>query len=199
MQRTGTTSVGQFFNDHEYRVATWSFSIKNNWTTNWFIGDYEKIFRSIDFKTSQVFEDDPWWCLDFYKVIFHRFPKSKFVLIERDPDKWFDSMMKHSKGKSLGNTLIHSAIYQRVNEFNESKLNKSTQKNNLLPLNEVHRSKYKKIYVNRHKEVNNFFNTYGRNRIVRVRLEDKDKWQIIGAFFDIKVSPEYEVHVNKSI
>src|SRR5690554_6122442 len=87
VQRTGTTSVGQFFREHNYRVATWTISRRNDWTVKWFKGDYENIFNSFDFKTSQVFEDDPWFCLDFYKVLFHRFPNSKFVLVERDADK----------------------------------------------------------------------------------------------------------------
>ena len=67
----------------------------------------------------QVFEDDPWWITDFYKLLYHRFPKSKFILLERDPDKWFDSMVSHSGGLVLGNTHRHSYIYDRLEEFYE--------------------------------------------------------------------------------
>ena len=70
------------------------FLEKDNWTNKWFEGDYDFIFDDYRFKLSQVFEDDPWWCSDFYKVLFHRFPRSKFILIERDADRWFDSMIK---------------------------------------------------------------------------------------------------------
>ncbi len=116
-QRTGTTSTGQFFKDHGYKVATYGVSKHNAWTQSWLKGDYEKIFKSLHFKNHQVFEDDPWWCTDFYKVLFHRFPKAKFVLLERDADKWFNSMVSHSNGQTLGNTHTHSVLYNRTDEF----------------------------------------------------------------------------------
>lgn len=202
VQRTGTTSVGEFFRQHNYRVATWGISRKNDWTVNWFKGDYEKIFDSLDFRTSQVFEDDPWFCLDFYKVLFHRFPNSKFVLVERDADKWFNSMLSHSNGKTLGNTHLHTIIYQRLSEFYETGLNEtnlySSKIDNLLPLNEAHRKHYTNIYNLRNREVKTFFELFGKDRLINVRLEDDDKWQKIGAFFNIKVAKDYEVHANKS-
>ena len=111
VQRTGTTSVGQFFRQHGFRVCTWDVSHKNEWSNSWLKGDYNAIFKSKDFAVNQVFEDDPWWCNDFYKVLFHRFPQAKFVMLERDSDKWFDSMVKHSRGKTLGNTHRHAIIY----------------------------------------------------------------------------------------
>ncbi len=76
LQRTGTTSTGQFYKDHGYSVATFDMSFKNLWTVDYFRGNYEVIFRSKDFGSSQVFEDDPWWIGDFYKVLYHRFSDS---------------------------------------------------------------------------------------------------------------------------
>lgn len=201
-QRTGTTSVGQFFIEHNYRVATWSVSRRNDWTVKWFKGDYENIFNSFDFKTSQVFEDDPWFCLDFYKVLFHRFPDSKFILVERNADKWFDSMVSHSKGRALGNTHRHSVLYQRLNEFYNQKFEEpnlySSIIDNKLPLNEEHREHYTNIYKLRNNEVKSFFEIFGSERLVNVKLEDNDKWQVIGNFFNIKVPDGFEVHANKS-
>ena len=198
VQRTGTTSVGQFFKDHNFQVATWGVSRKNSWTVNWFKGDYERIFQSRDFKLNQVFEDDPWFCLDFYKVLFHRFPKSKFVLIERDADKWFDSMVRHSTGKTLGNTHLHASIYGRLKEFNDSKFeNKNRYSSiidNRLTLDESHRSFYKEIYENRNREVKFFFEEFGNDRIINLNLEDKDKWQKLGSYFNFQVDKDYNAH-----
>ena len=73
-------------------------------------GDHERIFRSPEFNRYQVFEDDPWWISDFYKVLFHRFPDARFVILERDADRWFDSMVSHSKGHTLGNSHLHAQI-----------------------------------------------------------------------------------------
>ena len=111
VQRTGTTSVGRFFLKHGYDVAIHRIAHNNDWKNLWFNGQYEQIFRSKDFRLHQVFEDSPWWYPRFYRVLFHRFPHSRFVLFTRDPDRWFDSMVNHSDGKNLFNAYVHSYIY----------------------------------------------------------------------------------------
>jgi hypothetical protein len=111
-------------------------------------------------------------------------------------------MVKHSDGKTLGNTHRHSVMYQRLNEFIEADFIEESQYtnkiDNLLPLNETHRVHYTSIYKLRNKEVKNFFEKFGKDRIVVVSLEDQEKWKKIGAFFNIQVADNYEVHANKS-
>lgn len=201
-QRTGTTSVGQFFKAHGYSVATWDISRKNQWTKLWFDGNYEKIFSSEDFIANEVFEDDPWWCLDFYKVLYHRFPYAKFILVTRESDAWFNSMLSHSQGRTLGNTYRHSKLYRREKEFYNTVGNtynyKSDTIDNLLPLNETHRNHYKEIYELRNKEIIDFFNRHESSRLIPLRLEDNDKWKKLGSSFNIYVSDSFEIHVNAS-
>lgn len=199
-QRTGTTSVGVFFHENNYRVATYAIARKNDWTLKWFKGDYESIFNSLDFKSSQVFEDDPWWCQDFYKILYHRFPRSKFILFERDADKWFDSMISHSGGKSLGNTYRHSRIYRRENEFYKLGLKTlySREIDNLLPLTEAERTHYTSLYILRNKEIKEFFKEHDNKRLFCCRLEDPDKWQKLGRYLNLKISSDYQVHANRS-
>jgi Sulfotransferase domain len=201
-QRTGTTSTGQFFKDHGFVVSGYSESRKNDWTLKWFSGNHEAIFKSLDFKLTNVFEDDPWWCQDFYKILFHRFPKAKFILLERNSDKWFDSMTSHSFGKTLGNTYRHSKIYRREKEFYTNNVRSkiySRDVDNLLSLDESHRTHYKEIYELRNREVKEFFQCFGNHRLFNCFLEDRDKWTKMGAFFGIKVNGGYEVHANKSV
>lgn len=204
-QRTGTTSTGKFFSKCGYNVATWNTNVKNKWTQKWFTGDFESIFQSQDFKNCNVFEDDPWWCEDFYKLLFFKFPDSHFVLVERDSDKWFNSMLSRGKGKTLGNTRIHTRLYQREQELEE--LNKSSKNlinfNNLnvydkrLPLNDSHREKYIKIYESRNSEIKSFFKENDEERLISVKLEDNQKWEKIANHFKIKNYPK-ETWVNKS-
>ena len=203
LQRTGTTSTGRFFKDHGYSVATYEVSKKNLWTTHYFKGDYEYIFSSKDFINLEVFEDDPWWLGNFYKVLYHRFPHSKFILLERDADKWFDSMMSHSHGMVLGNTHIHCSQYQRLDEFyqvfDHGYENFYTDViDNALSLDEKHREHYTKFYKLRNKEVKLFFNYHDGRRLFTAHLEDDALWQKMGEFFDIDVRAEYNVHANKS-
>ena len=203
LQRTGTTSTGQFFKDYGYSVATYGLSKKNAWTLSCFEGDFETIFQSRDFRISQVFEDDPWWLGDFYKVLYYRFPRSKFILLERDADKWFDSMVAHSGGKTLGNTHLHCSHYQRLMDFYEIaggalKNAYSGTIDNALPLGEEQRHHYTSFYKVRNDEVKLFFHHHDSKRLFNARLEDDGLWQKMGFFFNIDVMPEYTVHVNKS-
>ncbi|PKF61720.1 hypothetical protein CW745_10395 [Psychromonas sp. psych-6C06] len=200
-QRTGTTSTGAFFNDFGYKVATYPISRKNDWTGKWFKGDYETIFKSRDFKKYQVFEDNPWWCLDFYKVLFHRFPNAKFILLERDADEWFDSMVSHSKGKTLGNTHRHSILYNREEDFYNQEIDRklySKEIDNLLDLNEENREHYKAIYRNRNREVNVFFSEFGQDRLFTGELKDSNVWHEMSVFFGMKIPENYRSHKNAS-
>ena len=202
LQRTGTTSTGQFFKDHGYAVATYGVGLANAWTLHYWTGNYESIFRSYDFKTSLVFEDDPWWLNDFYKVLYHRFPDSKFILLERDADKWFDSMVSHSRGKTLGNTHIHCAQYQRLKEFYETASGHENAYTDVvdsaLPLSEAQREHYTSFYSIRNKEVKLFFQHHDVNRLFNADLDDGDLWQKMGRFFHTDVQGGYNIHLNKS-
>lgn len=200
-QRTGTTSVGEFFRKNGYSVAGYPTSRDKGWTLSWFEGDYEKIFKSFTFRKHQVFEDDPWWCLDFYKVLYHRFPKATFILFTRNPDKWYDSMMSHSKGMTLGNSTIHTKIYRREIELLRLQNNQETTLNkidNLLVLNEDYREHYKEIYNLRNREVVEFFQRNESKRFIHLTLEDDEKWEKLAAFYKIKLVKGFKVHENSS-
>ena len=121
MQRTGTTSTGKFFKDHGLRWIGWGGDRRNKWSAAWLEKDYDTIFNSFDFKTSNAYEDSPWWMPDFYKVIHQRFPDSKFILLKRDPEKWFKSMMAHSDGNVVGAPNRHCKVYRREDELKEAK------------------------------------------------------------------------------
>ena len=51
MQRSGTTSVGNFFSSFGYPVATNSIAWKNKWSKYWYNGDYDSIFSSKEFNS----------------------------------------------------------------------------------------------------------------------------------------------------
>lgn len=202
-QRTGTTSVGEFFKYFKYKVADWPTSNENKWSYYWENGDFETIFNSKDFKNNQVFEDDPWWLPEFYKVLYHRFPEAKFILFTRDSEKWFNSMLSHSEGKILGNTKRHCKVYRREEEFinlfdKESRLTYDEKRiDNLLTL-DGEKEHYIKLYELRNREVLEFFNKVNPNSLIHCELEDGNKWNKLGEFFNIKIPNEFTVHANKS-
>lgn len=113
MQRSGTTSVGDWLESHGFVRAGCPTSVRLGWTRMWMEGNYEAIFSSPEFIRADVFEDDPWWCPDFFRVVAKRYPDARFILLERDPDAWFDSMCRHSGGRNPGWTDVHARVYDR--------------------------------------------------------------------------------------
>lgn len=206
MQRTGTTSVGKFFRDFGLRWAGWPADLKNNWSGSWYEGDFESIFSSLDFRTANAFEDSPWFCPDFYKVLFNRFPNAKFVLFTRDPDAWFQSMINHSKGNVIGRSRSHSKVYRReleyydllhsgaIDEEVENQL-KSEKKMKIAG----HAEHYKEIYRLHNTEVQDFFRRHSPESLHVGRLEDPDKWKKLGKFLAIDVPDNYASHENASV
>ena len=205
MQRTGTTSVGKFFRDFGFRWAGWPKDEKNGWSDFWYEGDYEKIFSSIDFKIANAFEDSPWFLPDFYKVLFNRFPNAKFILFMRDPDAWFQSMVKHSRGNILDRSRVHCKIYRRELEYLDllhsgkidEKIENEIYSEKVMKL-PGHAEHYKNIYRLHNLEVQDFFQRHAPDSLHVGRLEDPDKWRKLGEFLGIEVPAGYTCHRNAS-
>jgi hypothetical protein len=203
MQRTGTTSVGKFFRDFGYRWAGWPADEREGWSSAWYRGDFEAIFESRTFRQCNAFEDSPWWLPDFYKVIYHRFPGSKFVLFTRDPDAWFASIVSHSGGKVIGSNRAHSKIYRRELEFfrlldaglvsDKDLCDVTVDPMMTLAGHEEH---YKDIYRLHNREVADFFGRHAPQALHIGTLDDPEKWQRLGAFLDIEVPATYQSHLN---
>lgn len=201
-QKTATTSVGQFFRDHNFRVAGWSVSRKNRWPEKWYKGDFEGIFNSEDFKINQVFEDTPWWYPEFYKILFHRFPDAQFVLLERDANAWYDSLVNHRKTRGgPDHPYRHCKAFRREhmlpNFFSFSRTNVKS-KDAFPDFSETLRQHYTQIYKNKNKEVREFFEVMDPKRLFYSKLENQNLWKDLGNHFYIKVSKEYDVHKNKA-
>lgn len=205
MQRTGTTSIGKFFRDFGFSCAGWPADAKNSWSVSWYEGDFEKIFSSRDFCRSDAFEDSPWFLPGFYKILFHRFPGSKFILLTRDPDRWVKSMLRHSQGHVIGWTKVHCKIYRREKEYfelirsgaiDEKHENRLTSPKTMTITG--HEDQYKDIYRLHNTEVQDFFARNSPESLHVGRLEDPRKWVRIGEFLELDVPWDYDAHENRS-
>jgi hypothetical protein len=202
MQRNGTTSVGKFFYDFHLYWAGWPISYKHQWGDKWYNGDFEQIFKSKDFIENNAFEDGPWFAPEFYKILFHRFPNSKFILFKRESDKWWNSMISHTGGKILGNPKIHCKLYRREKEYyhvTESLGKNATEEaiKELIRL-EGYKEHYINIYELYNKEVELFFNSIKPESLFISNLTDPDKWIKLGKFLNLDVPKGYDTHENKS-
>lgn len=117
MQRSGTTSVGDWLEAHGLSRAGSPTSVRLGWTRLWLAGRFDELFACPEFRAAEILEDDPWWCPGFYRELAVRFPDAKFVLLTRDPDEWFDSLCHHSGGRNPGWSDVHARIYGREEEL----------------------------------------------------------------------------------
>lgn len=111
-------------------------------------------------------------------------------------------MISHSGGKTLGNTYSHSKLYGREIDYYDLNIQStklySPEIDNLLELDESYREHYKKVYLLRNREILEFFDQFGKDRLIHTRLEDQDKWKKIGKFLNFQVKDGYNIHANKS-
>jgi hypothetical protein len=188
--------VGQFFRDFGYRTVGWSEDSQYQFSQAWYEGNHEYIFSHKVFLSGQLFEDSPWFFPDFYKVLFHRFPGSKFILITRDPDAWFCSMLNHNIIPNLVNTKRHCKVYRREHELYETIDNKLLKGKELSLLDDPNH--YKQVYRLHAREVIDFFETFATDALFHCQLEDPDKWEKLGDFCGLHIPSHYDVHANKT-
>jgi hypothetical protein len=205
MQRSGTSSVGKFLENFDFRCVDAKEDHYSHWSELWLDGNYDAIFSSPYFKGANAYEDTPWFFPEFYKFLFHRFKNAKFILFEREPSAWFDSMVNHSKGDIIGSSQVHCKIYRREleyldllnsDQFDETEENLRSSKKTMKLIN--HADYYKSIYQRHTLEVQNFFSKTSPESLHVGHLDDPQKWQKLGHFLNITVPDEYDCHQNQS-
>lgn len=165
------------------------------------LGNYEAIFRSLDFRSAQAFEDNPWWSNEFYKYLSFRFPRARFILLERDGDKWFDSMLNHNLIPGLSESYEHCRQYRKLKLYYRQKDIKDSPDAAgaaFPPMSEM-RAHYISVYEEHNREAREHFQKVGPERLFYARLEDPEKWAQLGRFLRIKVERGYDVHANRSM
>ena len=198
MQRSGTTSTGDWLESHGLIRAGSPTSTRLKWSRSWLQGEFEKNIRSDDFLHYDVFEDDPFWFPEIYIKLSKYFPESRFILLERDPDDWFNSMCRHSGGKNPGCTDIHARVYKREEELTSllEKIHTSPMEQNLLSIVKL-REHYTKAYQQHSRDIKKYFSSMP-NRLFYGELEDSQTFIDMLSFLDIERDPCVAIpHSNK--
>ncbi|MDO5655741.1 MAG: sulfotransferase [Flavobacteriaceae bacterium] len=183
LQKTGTTSTGDFFVHFGYPVVRSDLAQLRHWNAYWYQGEFEKIFQDTVFKNHQVFEDAPFWATDFYQILYKKFPDAKFVLLTRNSQKWFDSLAKHGNGKAPGNAQFHARIYG-IPEAVEKDFNIYD-----------HQTHYLEFYEKRNQEIIHYFDSK-QAEFIHIQLEDPLKWQKLATFAGLELNEEIRLHSN---
>lgn len=194
-QRCGTTSVGRFCRDQlGLTHRGYRHTLVNHWTRQWTEANYpdaqagameaacQKIFGSADFRMGQIFEDDPWWLPGMPEILATAFPTARFVMLTRPADEWFQSMIKHSQGRSLGFTDTHALIYDRWAEYQDA-LSQSKSADDVLFNGlsmEGMDAHYTRQYRERTEKIMNYFS--GKSNFFHAELSDPNKFTKLASF-----------------
>ncbi|MCB1479630.1 MAG: hypothetical protein KDJ62_12315 [Rhodobiaceae bacterium] len=196
MQRTGTTSFGDFC-ETQLGLSRRGYSIshKRGWTRAWYNGHLDDVFRDPYFRTGEVFDDDPWWCPGVASIVLNRFPQAKLVMFRREPEAWFRSLLSHSHGKSPGYTDIHARIYGREAEFTALLTNGVD-----IPLtNGFDLEGQREFYMEKLEEHQNWIASLASkqpDRVLVLKLDDPDKFRKIAVFLEFEDRPYTDVRSN---
>ena len=184
LQKSGTTSVGDFFQHFGYPVVRSDLAQFRGWNKAWFRENYTKIFEDPVFKNYQVFEDAPFWAKDFYKILHKKFPKATYILFTRNSDDWFDSLVHHGEGEILGDKRFHAKNYNRAEVLHNANFNIKN-----------HRAYYTQFYERRNREIIEYFEGE-KAPFFYSSLEEPLKWSKLANFLNFEIPDDFEIHSN---
>jgi hypothetical protein len=199
MPRSGIASIGRFFRDVGLRAAVAAPTREHRWTAAWHEGDLEAIFASPEFAHAQAFAGSPWWLPEFYKAVFQRVPGARFVLLTREPDAWFGSMLADAGG-GAADPRLHAKAFRRELEFlrrlHAGEVDDRTDaRGRGLPLHGLAQH-YAELYRLHNSEVMEFFGRHAPDALHWGELEDPKLWPRLARFLGTEVPIGYACHVN---
>ena len=188
--KTGTTSMRELFREMNFNVAPQEYQekyfdgIMRNST-----GEKKKYFdEQIKFFVDkyQVFQDMPFSIKNFYKEVNRLYPKSFYILLNRDPDQWYisflNALIKHTNSKDLKNLdfkKLKNNSYVRKGYLYDNMINAYFENINLEEINEKIKTKnfVISIFKKRNDDIKEFFKN-SKNFIEINIKQEKDNSKI---------------------
>ncbi|MGO8754246.1 MAG: sulfotransferase family protein [Gallionellaceae bacterium] len=140
-------------------------------------GDFQPALHAASYFRS--FQDRPWNVWDIFRHLDEKFPGSYFILTERDPENWWNSVEKWL-------TISH-------------KYDKAKHLRYLQHLKAGHLEK--RLFVDSYERYNDAVKTYfiGRSNLLVMNLEAGDGWDKLCSFLDLPVPDIDFPHANKQL
>lgn len=189
LQRTGTKSFSDFFKKNNFKIFSWSESVKLDLSGEIYRGNYDILKRLIN--KYDVFEDSPFFRIEIIKYISYNFPDSIFVYFERPFEDWFKSMISHSNGNIPGDPGRHMEFYNRLDEY----LGTNSCENFKIITN---KQAYHSSFFKHQNEVKYFFSNLDEKRFYYGNLYDAEKFKKMSDRLKLKLAFLEDVHIHKS-
>lgn len=191
--KTGTTSMQTAIEALGYKVC------KGHWQnghTFYLLAlsvnkDYDELLRMTNYW--DAFADGPWGGTDLYLKLLEKYPNAKYILTERDPEKWYTSFEKLITMFDLNLNTALSTYHQNglwgSAYFFETVFGIKTLAGN--------KQKIMNTYLDYNKQVKEYFHLKDKELLI-LDLEKGDNWDILCPFLNC-VTPNIDFpHVNKS-
>lgn len=164
-QKSGTTTIKTCLESLGYRVAGPNF-IHKKITDKIFFEKSKKIITRYD-----AFQDNPWPI--YYRYIERNVPDAKFILTERDPDAWLNSILSHFSG-------TWSPLRQRIYGVGDPAICPEL---------------FRQRYIRHNQEVKSYFSNK-KGKLLVLSLEDFSTWRPLCDFLGL-AAPDGEIpHSN---
>lgn len=181
--KTGTTSLKKFFQDHGFKVGdqpTAELLIDDYIARNW-----KPILKYCE--TAEVFQDFPFSNDYLYVLLDYHYPNAKFILSERDsPEQWYNSITKfHSKLFGKNENIPTKDDLQNATYRYKGFIWKSFMER----YGEVENDIYKKenminLYEDRNRQIKHYFK--GNPNFLNINLSDETVISQLSDFLSIK-------------
>ncbi|MDH3380100.1 MAG: hypothetical protein OEQ39_24530 [Gammaproteobacteria bacterium] len=190
-QKTGTKSLNRFFRSVGFRSIHWPHSVNGV--------NYEKMCGTcltskklvVDtlapvIESHDAFTDVPFPAL--YTELHRRYKESRFVLVTRDSDQWWESVARHWQLKNRRTRRLDPYEYLQYNNYASSELSVVSAKDRVL-LQNIHRQ-----HVD---EVLSFFVNYS-DQLLAIDLSDPNKAEKLSEFLELDSRNPYPNVKRKS-
>ena len=174
LNKTGTTTIGQFFLDYKYKIGN---QVEAEYLVDdWFHRDFKKIIRYC--KKYEAFQDAPFSLPFTYVLLDQHFPNAKFILTSRDtPEQWYNSLTKfHSKLWSNG---IDPPTAQQLKDASYRYKGYAYEVNRALfntPENDVYKKDVLIAYYNNHLEAVKEYFRSRPEKLISINVSNKNDY-----------------------
>lgn len=159
--KTGTTSLTKALRMLDYKVIGPNPHLVPAYEAQ----DMETLMEFV--QHFDAFQDYPWFML--YEALYRQYPNGKFILSERDPDRWLRSIQNHF-GHEI--TPMRKLIYGQVDAIEDPE-------------------HYKNIFIEHNESVKAYFKDAGKDTFLVFRIEEGDSWESLCGFLGKPIPRTY--------
>jgi hypothetical protein len=191
--KTGTTSLTEFFKQNEYSIAP---QIPFEYNLNSYFSKNHSTFVDMikqDYNENTFFQDVPFSLPNFYKVLDTEFENAKFILtVRNDENQWYESLIRYHKQKFKNLYNPHNIMY-----VYQGWVTKILSQAYGSPKYDLYNPIIlKNSYLNHIKDVKNFFKNKS-DKLLVLNLET-DSVSKLESFLDTSFTIKKFPHINSS-